>query len=216
MERREFDYYEARAQDVKLEDITSCEYNAEILRRLRNQDTSLKNLTISDDADDDYFVVGEGDDFGWLGYFIGKSKYLGYLRIYSLGEGEGQNIEALIEGINRNRSIGSIYISTDLGDVNFRNLTPFFRNNHRLAQLDLSFEVGLECAQSIAVTLSESQCQSLKKITIEDSNLSDEGLTGIATALRTYPHLSVLSLEDNSIGLMGCIALGETMRGWET
>eukprot|EP00985_Skeletonema_marinoi_P027201 scaffold21960_cov180-Skeletonema_marinoi.AAC.1 len=214
MERRDFDYYEARARYVKLEDITSDENNAEILRRLR--DHSLDMLTIAGYYGHGHFVVCEGDDFGWLGYFIGKSKCLGYLRIYSLGEGEGQNIEALIEGINRNRSIGSIYIRTDLGDVNFRNLTPFFRNNHRLAQLDLSFEVGLECAQSIAVTLSESQCQSLKKITIEDSNLSDEGLTGIATALRTYPHLSVLSLENNSIGLMGCIALGETMRGWET
>ena len=38
MERRDvdIDYYEARAQDVKLEDITSSAHNADILRRLRD------------------------------------------------------------------------------------------------------------------------------------------------------------------------------------
>ncbi|KAK1733999.1 leucine-rich repeat protein, partial [Skeletonema marinoi] len=212
MEGRDFDYYEERAQDVVLEDITSCEGNAEILQRLRRQDTSLKNLTISDDADADNYIVGEGDDFGWLGYFIGNSKYLHDLDVYSLGE--GQNIEALIDGINRNRLIGSIHIRTDLGDVNFRNLTPFFRNSHRLAQLELNFEVGLECAQSIAFALGTSQCQSLESLRFQDCNLSDEGFAVIANALRTYSQLEELYLEKNNIGLMGCIALGDSMRGW--
>jgi len=200
-----------------LEDITSCDGNATILRRLRDQDTSLKALTISDDADQYFccFVIGGGDDFGWLGYFIGKSKYLEKLRIGSWGE--GQNIEALIEGINRNQSINSLHIGTGLGCVNFRSMNPFFRNNNNLAMLEFNnFEVGLECAQSIAFVLDESRCQSLKQITIEDSNLSSEGFAVIATALRSYPQLSDLYLENNNIGLMGCIALGDTMRGWET
>mmetsp|Transcript_20198 Transcript_20198/g.30002 ORF Transcript_20198/g.30002 Transcript_20198/m.30002 type:complete len:493 (+) Transcript_20198:19-1497(+) len=212
MERRDFDYYEARAQDVKLEDITSCYGNAEILQQLRCH--PLHAISITDEADDDYFVVGEGDDLGWLGYFIGKSEYLEDLNIYSWGEGE--NIESFIEGINRNRSIDSLHIATDLGDVNFRSMSPFFRNNNRLYRLEFNFEVGLECAQSIAFVLGESRCQSLKHISIEGSNLSDEGFSVIATALRTYPQLSDLYLENNNIGLMGCIALGDTMRGWET
>ena len=84
MERRDFDYYEARARYVKLEDITSDEDNAEILRRLRDQDTSLDDITIAGYYDHGHFVVCEGYDFGWLGYFIGKSKCLEDLRIYSL------------------------------------------------------------------------------------------------------------------------------------
>jgi len=216
MEMRDFDYYEARARDVKLEDITSCEGNAEILQRLRDQswDTSLNRLRITDDdiADDDYFVVSEGDDLGWLGYFIGKSKYLEDLRIGSWGE--GGNIEAFMEGINHNQSIDCLHIGTDLRGVSFRNLGPFFRNNNRLVQLEISFEVGLECAQSIAFVLGESQYHSLAHIRVEGCHLSDEGFAEIATALRINPQLSVLSLENNSIGLMGCIALGETMRGW--
>jgi hypothetical protein len=46
MERRDFHYYEARAQDVKLEDITSCEKNANIIRELRANDPNLRDLTI--------------------------------------------------------------------------------------------------------------------------------------------------------------------------
>ena len=82
MEERDFDYYEERARDVKFEDITSCNGNAEILRRLRNQYTSLYDISITDD-DWGNFVVGEDEDLGWLGYFIGKSKCVNELTIYS-------------------------------------------------------------------------------------------------------------------------------------
>eukprot|EP00984_Skeletonema_dohrnii_P029184 scaffold19582_cov76-Skeletonema_dohrnii-CCMP3373.AAC.1 len=112
MERRDFDYYEARARDVKFEDITSCKGNASILQELRRQCTSLYDISITDD-DWGNFVIGEGDDLGWLGYFIGKSKCVNELTIYS--SGEGQNTEAFIDGINRNQSIISLTICTDLG-----------------------------------------------------------------------------------------------------
>jgi len=214
MERRDFNYYEARARDVKSKDITSCKGNASILQRLRDQtwDTSLQVLTISEHYVYDNFVVGEGDDLGWLGYFIGKSKYLYDLRIKSWGEGE--NIEAFIEGINRNQSINSLHIGTDLRGVSFRNLRPFFRNNNNLYQLEFNFEVGLECAESIAFVLDENRCQSLESLRFEDCNLGEDGFAVIATALRTYPELEELHLQHNNIGLTGCTALADTLRGW--
>mmetsp|Transcript_2677 Transcript_2677/g.3955 ORF Transcript_2677/g.3955 Transcript_2677/m.3955 type:complete len:513 (+) Transcript_2677:47-1585(+) len=218
MERRDFDYYEARNRgcyrDVKSKDITSCKGNASILQRLRDQtwDTSLQVLTISEHYVYDNFVVGEGDDLGWLGYFIGKSKYLYDLRIKSWGEGE--NIEAFIEGINRNQSINSLHIGTDLRGVSFRNLRPFFRNNNNLYQLEFNFEVGLECAESIAFVLDENRCQSLESLRFEDCNLGEDGFAVIATALRTYPELEELHLQHNNIGLTGCTALADTLRGW--
>mmetsp|Transcript_20805 Transcript_20805/g.41379 ORF Transcript_20805/g.41379 Transcript_20805/m.41379 type:complete len:568 (+) Transcript_20805:36-1739(+) len=214
MERRDFGYYEARNRgcyrDVKSKDITSCKGNASILQRLR---ASLQVLDISDHHVYNHFVVGEGDDLGWLGYFIGKSKYLYDLRITSWGEGE--NIEAFIEGINRNQSINSLHIGTDLRGVSFRNLRPFFRNNNNLYQLEFNFEVGLECAESIAFVLDENRCQSLESLRFEDCNLGEDGFAVIATALRTYPELEELHLQHNNIGLMGCTALADTLRGWE-
>eukprot|EP00984_Skeletonema_dohrnii_P034964 scaffold34577_cov82-Skeletonema_dohrnii-CCMP3373.AAC.1 len=216
MEERDFDYYEARARGVKLEDITSCENNARILQQLRDQVTYLDAIRITDDDDDlDNYIVEEGDDLGWLGYFIGKSNCLYELFIDYLGEGE--NIEAFVEGINHNQSITRLSIDADLGDVNFQSMSPFFRNNNNLAKLEFSnFELGLECAQSIALTLGRRRFQSLKVLRIEGCNLSAEGFAVIATALGIQPQLEQLHLENNNFGLMGCIALGETLRGWCT
>ncbi len=212
-----FDYYEARAQEVKLEDITSCADNAEILHMLRAQDQFLPMLTISNIASAEFynFVIGEGNDLGWLGYFIGWSKHLRQLRINYLPQ-EREKVEALMEGINRNQSIFSLIISTDLGGVSFRNLSPFLRSNNNLADLQLNFEVGLEFARSIAFALGESPCKSLTHLVFEECNLSDEGFAEIAAALRIQPQLEELRLEDNNIGSMGCITLGDTLRGWGT
>ncbi len=74
-------YYEARARDVNLESITSSERNELILEKLRNNDASFKEMSIvgtdyDESKTDDDFDVQEGDDLGWLGYFIGQSTRL--------------------------------------------------------------------------------------------------------------------------------------------
>jgi hypothetical protein len=91
MERRDYNYYDARAQDVALEDITSSKQNAEILRRLRDEDLALTGreevvLSIAEYESDfgNHFFAGEGDgdDWGWLAYFVGRSKQT--QRLYSV------------------------------------------------------------------------------------------------------------------------------------
>lgn len=63
--RRDIKYYEARAQTINLEQITSDEYNAEILEILRDNDPGLSYLYIQDRFDEyGDFVVEEGDDLG--------------------------------------------------------------------------------------------------------------------------------------------------------
>ena len=71
-----YEYSDERAQDINFEDITSCERNANILRMLRDDDPNWKSrhLYILDEDIEgscDEFVVAEGDDLGWLGYFVG-------------------------------------------------------------------------------------------------------------------------------------------------
>ncbi len=217
MERRDFHYYEARAQDVKLEDTTSCEKNAKIIRELR--DNKLIDLTICQINDRyysvSYFVIGEGDDLGWLGYFIGCSEHLQTLHIKYLPQ-EREHIEAFMEGINRNRSIKNFKIR-DLGGTSFRGLCTFFTSNYNVGLLGLEyFDVGLECAQSIASVLGESSRESFTRLHFSRCNLSDEGFTEIVTALSIQPQLEELYFEGNNIGSMGCIALGATLRGWQT
>ena len=106
--------YDSLAQDINLEDITSCERNAILLRMLRDEDPSSKQLFIVNEEIDDGgindFVVREGDDFGWLGYIIGKSEVIEELYIH-LPEG-GDGINSFFDGMSQNRSIKDLYIPT--------------------------------------------------------------------------------------------------------
>ena len=76
MDVQDYEYYEARAKDVKLEDITSSQQNADILERLRDNDPKFTQIYIENDLRDDAFIVRKGDHLRWLGYFIGRSKHV--------------------------------------------------------------------------------------------------------------------------------------------
>eukprot|EP00985_Skeletonema_marinoi_P020969 scaffold12617_cov138-Skeletonema_marinoi.AAC.4 len=104
MEHRDHNYYEANSADVNLEEITSSAKNAKNLQQLRDGDPRLIHLCLSNGDFLSDFCIGEGDDLGWLGYFIGKSEYLQSLDIDYLPDGE-QQMHASSEGIARNQSI---------------------------------------------------------------------------------------------------------------
>ena len=110
----DYEYYEAHAKDVKLEDITSSQNNADILASLRDNDPWFEYITIAAEPDDvGDFVVREGDHLGWLGYFVGKSEKLGSLYIDSPNN---INLNEFLRGVGRNRSITELHISSDLGE----------------------------------------------------------------------------------------------------
>ena len=129
MDEQDYEYYEARAEDVKLEDITSSQQNADILERLRDNDPKFTYITyiyIAETVDDGGdFVIREGDNLGWLGYFIGRSKQVKTLYIDYFPD--NLNIDAFYGGLGHNRSIENLGISTDLGE-DFNSLVPFLRN----------------------------------------------------------------------------------------
>ena len=98
------EYYEARAKDVNLEDISSSEQNAAILERLRDNDPTFTIISIDDEhRDGGDFVVREGDNLGWLGYFVGRSNQVKELYIFSFPD--NLKIDAFLRGLGHNRSI---------------------------------------------------------------------------------------------------------------
>lgn len=222
-----YDYdYEARARYVDLEEVTSSEYNAYILEMLRHdycKDMGILGVDY-DWPDENDFVVRDGDHLGWLGYFIGKSEQLKSLWISHL-----PGDDSLSQGLARNKSIQRLDIYSDLGRLGFQSLANFFRITRTLNVL--SFTAAdisrLECAQNIALLLSQTQIRSLKSLEFEENNLSDEGFEAIASALVAQPHLEELHLHylneneaneneaDASFGRRGYAALGATMRIWE-
>ena len=217
-------YYEERAQDVNLESITSTEHNALILEKLRNNGDEFEMMGIThhdyeDWYEEDHFVVHEGDDLGWLGYFIGKSTRLESLFVHHL-----PGDRSFRQGLAQNQSIRELYIWRDLGVTGCETLVHFFQNTNTLEELYLSLSINsLECAQNIALLLSRYQIRSLKKVELEENGLSDEGFEEIARALRAQPqlvelNLSVLSSEDEDapFGRRGYAALGATMKNWRS
>ena len=208
MEVHDIDYYEAHANDVKLEDITSDEDNADIITRLRDEDPEFFGIWITTSPEDEYdFFVREGDHLGWLGYFVGKSKHLETLHIDSILD--NINLNAFFEGLGRNRSIEELRISVDLGE-SFKSLIPFLRDNDSLRDLRFTrFDnFGFQCARNIALLLDQQSY--LKHLEFCETEINREGLLQITAALRSQPQLESLEI---CCYVEGFAALGSVLKG---
>jgi hypothetical protein len=211
--------YDALAQDINLEDITSCERNANILRILRDGDPNWnKRLYIMNEEDeeadpDEDFLVREGDDLGWLGYFIGKSEVIKFLNTnYYFPEG-GDNY--FFDGMSQNRSITYLAMHARISVDSWISLGRFLGNTHNLSHLEFQgIMIGHEDAQNLATALGRIHHNSLKRLSMDQCEIGDEGLAEIATPLRSHPQLTVLQLFGNNIGRDGCVALGNTLSSW--
>ena len=184
-------YYDAHAQTVDLDDITSSDRNAEILRRLRDNDPKLARLSITQD---DFFgnrlvydfVVQEGDDLEWLGYFIGRNTKLRSLRINDLPEYREQ-ITALVRGIEQNRSIRNLYIYGD----------------------HLS---GGESVLSSLSTMLQSESCSLTSLSLGNIRLvSDDAAVALADALKGNKSLKSLYFNPEALTLDGWSAFSKLL-----
>lgn len=214
--------YEELAKNTNLDNVTSCMNNATILRMLRDGDAfNFKGLDILSPLVDAghavgetlRFSVGERDDLGWLGYFIGKSE-IEYLRIWYLHEGRSQ-INRFFQGMSQNRSIRDLHIYDDIGIVGWSRLGCFLENHRDLLHLEvLSHLNGNESAQNLALALGQMNGNCLTDLRICGTGIDDEEFSQIAAALGSQPQLETLYLYENNIDRNSCIALGNTLRRW--
>eukprot|EP00984_Skeletonema_dohrnii_P011452 scaffold4580_cov73-Skeletonema_dohrnii-CCMP3373.AAC.3 len=219
-DRRDYEYYEERAEYVKFEDITSSEHNAnifELLVAVNPIEWNKKIYLLEEeiDGDPDEFVVGEGDDLGWLGFFLGRTSHLVELHIKYFPAGKDK-MNAFMDGFKHNTWLQELYISTDLGRDGYESLGHMLRNNDALVNLCLhEFDIDLESARGIAAMLSSEQYKSLKHLFFVQNDLGIEGLTDIITSLRKQPQLEELKLCGNNVDGDGCLALGYALESWE-
>ncbi len=217
LSERDCHYYDILAPIIDLECITSSSRNAEILRKLRDGGCGEENGMLHvadyecDDDDENLFNVKEQDDWGWLGYFVGKSEELQELHLSCLPEEEDE-IDAFMEGFKLNQSIEDLDVR--LSDIDIHliidSLSTFVINTSSLRSLRLWYvDIGLECARSLALALDQRPDKSsLTTFSLSQNNLGDEGLAHIAAALSAYSHLRSLCLKGHSFGRDGCESLG--------
>mmetsp|Transcript_17798 Transcript_17798/g.30072 ORF Transcript_17798/g.30072 Transcript_17798/m.30072 type:complete len:687 (+) Transcript_17798:105-2165(+) len=211
---RDQKYYDMLAEIIDLNRITSSKKNAEILRRLRDDTWDEKEDLFIADYDSDcgeYFCSEEGDDWGWLGYFIGKNEQIRGLNLHCLPEEEDE-VDAFVESLCRNQSIERLDIRRC--DIDISSLSPFIINSRNLRSLELwNVDVSLGNASNLAMALSRRQHKSLTRFVLSRNNLSSEALAEITAALTGYPYLKSFSVSGNVlIGRDGCVSLGAIIR----
>eukprot|EP00984_Skeletonema_dohrnii_P018043 scaffold8338_cov72-Skeletonema_dohrnii-CCMP3373.AAC.7 len=212
MENRDYNYYQANAADINLEEITSSALNAYSLMRLRDDDDNLYHLYLGVEGSIMQFAFREGDDLGWLGYFIGRSQCIQRLSIYYLPDGEEGH--ALLGGISHNQSIRDIGIH----DVSNDTFTSVMRALHSLSQLE---ELTIDGNNTVGPvgwselqTLLESGVCKLRKLDLRGNNyIGNAGLDVLSNGLRGIgSSLKVLRLIDISIGNEGLLTVVQALQ----
>lgn len=166
-------------------------------------------------------------DVGWLGYFIGKNKFLKRLEIHDthhVHQVTKNNIivaQDFLKGISSNESIVELCIRchTFLGVGVFPFLATFLNQNDNLSKLLLrgvrGFEVGQEEARQLALALRGCNNKSLKSICLNGIWLDDNSFAELVLGLSSHPQLTELKIRGINFGRNGCVALGTLLR-WTT
>ncbi len=211
MDLQEYDYYEANAADVNLEQVTSSAGNAKILQRLRDGDrklTCLLRLNMQPIFSD--FIIREGDDLGWLGYFIGQSPHLESLHIRSMPEGEGgeQQIDAFVKGIAQNKSIREVYIEFTVDDVHAA-IARAVSNYSQLERLWINCDGSFGPSSHSALgNLLELGVCSLRELCLWGNAINDDVLCSFVNGFKSISaSLEVLVLSASSFGNEGLMAV---------
>jgi len=195
--------YDALAATVRFKDITSSARNRALLHRIKNNDPGLTSLAIEDFDDDGYFIPMEGDDLGWLGYFIGQNETLAYLYLRYLPGGREQVEKFFIE-VQRNKSIKEVDISGD--DVLNEGFSAMNLPHVITMTLDCDRPPERENAHYFALGLR--RCKSLRMY-------SGPVTAEIVAGLSTLPVLQMMTLwvmnEDMAIRRVECVALRELL-----
>ena len=111
--------YDAQADTIDVDDITTNSNNRIVLRRIKRNDAndedneclSIQNVHYSVGGD---YVPEGADDMGWLGYFVGKNEHLKRLHICpwftptSSGSSVRDMLVPFFRGVNLNKSIREI------------------------------------------------------------------------------------------------------------
>lgn len=222
--------YDLRAGSVRIEDITSDEVNAAILRRLKENDPGFGILYIAGDRDEvdwdvenedgQTYVPSSRTEMGWLGYFVGRSTVL--TKLYLLADGFddiADKIELFCVELGRNRSIQKLALNKLSEGRVIPLFGPFLRSNSNLAEIKLHrCSLGSEGCRSLSLGMGEGTTLKSFRISNDPGHIDDFSyigprLTDIIVALSVHPQLENLELRGCMMRRNDCTALA-TLLHW--
>ena len=213
----EYSKYDALASTIQFKNITSDKAKQTILRRLKDNDPEFTTLFIcnQDQIDDDFdFCPINGEELGWLGYFIGKNTTLNELGISSTPSPScNAGVEGFRRGLAGNNSIRRISLCRHRleGSV-FELLDLFLKSNHNLTEIEVSeCELNVDSVRQLSLALGNCK-RSLKKVEFDDNNFGDGQLVDVIAALSMHNQLEHLDLEGMDVGRSECMALSTLLQ----
>jgi hypothetical protein len=156
----DYPYDALAAASVRIKDITSCAQNRKLLHRIKNNDTAVTSLYIEEVEGDDYFgnfYARDGNELGWLGYFVGENETLKSLSVCHLPACSNE-VEIFFTGLQRNKSIKEIEF---LGEGFLGESTLSVINLPHVTTIRMECDLEHEQARHFAVGLH--RCKSLAK-----------------------------------------------------
>jgi len=210
--------YDAQADTIKIEDITTDDTNRVILHRIKRNsgDDDYNHVLHIQNHHDDYdkhcidYVPEGAKDMGWLGYFVGKNNHLKELELFN--NIDIDVLEPFIRGLNNNKSICKFnfyYIDLSGGQI-FTMMGQFFKNNSIGVIYMEECVIGVEGARLLALAIGS--FNSLTELSLIHANIADEGLVNIITSLSMHPNMKSLDLDGNQLQTNGCKALSTLLK----
>jgi len=213
-----YNKYAALADTIKIEEITKDSINRDILHKLEQNEQHSISLVAGERPDcndedewyDHYYIPKDGDDIGWLGYYIGQNTKLREINFLTIIDNE-----SFYNEISRNKSIQVLhYYECNISNGRlFSMLDQFFKNNHGLCEIDVS-ECTLNPDSIRQLALAIRNCgKSIKCFTFSGNEIGDSSLViDIITALSMHPQLTTLDLTGKNMGRDECTALSTLLR----
>jgi len=217
---RSHDYYEDMADSIAIEKMTPSPSNREILRRLKENDPELVELSLIDSSylgHTDCYCSDEDEagDLGWLGHFIGKNTELKVLTICcAMTEVEG----SMCKGMAGNQSLRKIELCGQDDSLILEMLVPFFKRKQsplHLYMKNSSFSEDLGLSRLVVAM----QCCGtwLMGLELYNTSISGDWFDEIFGALKAHnPQLEELRLGSMDIGLAECRKLSALISSSES
>ena len=204
---------------IKITDITSNEKNQAILQRLKDNDETFDTIYIDSghplwatgaDEDTYCYTIIDGEDIGWLGYYIGQNTILRELNFFP----DLIIDEHFYKQLSRNNSISQVRLSRVhfINSNVFSMLGPFFKNNNSLSSLRVSkCMMGADCLRQLALAIAECNT-SLNEVVFSMNEIQSGNIVDIITALSMHPQLKRIDLDGMNIGGVSSTALSTLLR----
>lgn len=162
-------------------------------------------------------IAGDLDERAWrrLGDILGQNTIVEKLCILYGNPG----MVGLCAGLQHNRYIQNFNLSgTDLLATEMMNsLTPFLSSNPSLRKIILiKCNLGQASINILSNALSNRSEDTLEELNLSDNNFGDIDLDGLVLTLNRGKALRSLQLNNNGIGLKGCVSLARQLRSQES